>query len=481
MNFTQFKDYQLSETLLKAIELMSYTRPTLVQEQVIPAVLRHQDVIVNSKTGSGKTAAFAIPICQLIDWEENKPQALVITPTRELAIQVKEDCFHIGRFKRIKVAAVFGKSPFHLQQKELKQKTHMVVGTPGRLIDHLERGTLDLSSVKYLVIDEADEMLRMGFVEQVEAILKELPENRVTVVLSATMPEDIEALCRSYMKEPIRVAIEEEAAAKSQIDQLRYEVSQSRKSELLKDLIIIENPDSCIVFCNTQLMVEQVYDTLEAIGFTCDRIHGGMEQSDRLKVMEAFKRGKFRYLIATDVAARGIDVDQIGLVINYDVPNTCESYVHRIGRTGRNGHVGRAATFVTPGDSRLMEALHDYLADEIPLAAWPDQDTVLAAETAFAEKVNAAPEAKTHKGEKLSEGILKLHINAGKKTKMRPVDVVGTICAIEGVDASDVGIINILDISTYVEILHGKGEMVYEALQHKPIKGRLRRVSKADR
>ena len=227
-----FNDYALSENLLKALELLDYTAPTSVQAEVIPQLLENVDVIVNSQTGSGKTAAFAIPIIEKLEWEENKPQVIVITPTRELAIQVKEDFFNIGRFKRIKVSAVFGKSPYHIQQKELKQKTHVVVGTPGRLIDHLDRGTLDLSMVKYLVIDEADEMLRMGFVEQVESIIKRIPKNRVTVVLSATMPDDIRRLCETYMKEPIHVNIEAQEQAAQSIIQLRLNVEENQKLEL---------------------------------------------------------------------------------------------------------------------------------------------------------------------------------------------------------------------------------------------------------
>lgn len=480
MSQAKFKDYPISEALLKAIELLNFTTPTPVQEQVIPAMLEHRDIIVKSQTGSGKTAAFAIPICQLIDWEENKPQALVITPTRELAIQVKEDFFHIGRFERIKVSALFGKAPFYNQEKELKQKTHVVVGTPGRMIDHLERGTLDTSKIKYLVIDEADEMLRMGFVEQVEFIIKSLPKDRITVVLSATMPADISKLCTSYMKNPIHVAIEDQDSAADRIEQLQFEIKENQKLELLKDLVIVENPDSCMIFCNTQLKVDSVYDELEALNFTIDKIHGGMEQSDRLRVMADYKRGHFRYLVATDVAARGIDIDQISLVVNYDVPNTCENYVHRIGRTGRKGNIGKAITFVTPSDKRMLNEIHNFIGNEIPLGERPHRDLVIEAEDEFADKINSAPELKEHKGTKLSEEILKLHINAGKKTKMRPVDIVGTICSIEGMTAADIGIINILDVSTYVEILNDKGELVLRELQEKQIKGRLRKVSKAD-
>jgi superfamily II DNA/RNA helicase len=289
-----FKDYNLGEELLKSISMLDFSSPTKVQEQVIPAVLEQKDIIVKSQTGSGKTAAFAIPICELVNWDDNKPQALVITPTRELAIQVKEDIFNLGRFKRLKVAALFGKSPFYNQEKELKQKTHVVVGTPGRIIDHLERGTLDTSNIKYLVIDEADEMLNMGFIDQIETIINTLPKERVTMLLSATMPSDIEILCKKYMKESLHVEIEEENSTADRIFQERYNVEDVDKIRLLKDIMIVENPDSCIIFCNTKSMVDEVSRELGKMRYSCEKIHGGMEQRDRLKVMNNFKQGLFR-------------------------------------------------------------------------------------------------------------------------------------------------------------------------------------------
>ncbi len=474
-----FNEYPLSEALLRAIEGLGYTAPTKVQQEAIPAILQGKDIIVKSQTGSGKTASFAIPIIEKIQWEENRPQALVITPTRELAMQVKEDFFNLGRFKRIKISALIGKAPFYIQEKELKQKTHVAVGTPGRIIDHIERETIDLSAIEYLVIDEADEMLRMGFVEQVEYILDALPKERISILLSATLPEDIRALCQHYLHEPTMIEIEDTDPVADRIEQIRYEVSERNKENLLLDLLAIENPDSCMIFCNTQLKVDDITSTLEEMNIYADRIHGGMEQSDRLKVMEHFKRGKFRVLVATDVAARGIDVEQVDLVVNYDVPNHAENYVHRIGRTGRIGNSGKAVIFVSPSERRLMDDVHDYIQREVPLGILPEREAVLEAAEAFEEKQNERPQLKETKGEKLNEGIMKLHINAGKKTKMRAVDIVGTLCSIEDVTSEDIGIINIMDISTFVEILNGKGEYVLTALQDKPIKGRLRKVNKS--
>lgn len=476
-----FSDFGLSEALMKAIEGLGYTKPTKVQQEVIPALLKEKDIIVKSQTGSGKTASFAIPVIENIEWEENRPQALVITPTRELAMQVKEDFFNLGRFKRLKISALIGKAPFHLQEKELKQKTHVAVGTPGRIIDHIDRGTLDLSAIRYLVIDEADEMLRMGFIEQVAYILETLPQNRCTSLLSATLPEDIEQLCQQYMKTPQLVEIEDLDPAAERIEQSLFEVSEKGKANLLIDLLAIENPDSCMIFCNTQLKVDELENILGELNIFCDRIHGGMEQRDRLSVMEHFKKGKFRVLVATDVAARGIDVEQVDLVINYDVPNHPENYVHRIGRTGRIGNSGKAITFVSPGERELLEAVIDYIERDIPKAEAPTREAVLNAAEAFEEKQNKRPKLKEVKGEKLNDGIMKLHINAGKKTKMRAVDIVGTLCSLEDITSDDIGIINIMDISTFVEILNGKGDYVLKALQDKPIKGRLRKVSKSGR
>lgn len=475
-----FSDYHLSSELLKAIKMLNFESPTEVQAQVIPAVLEQKDIIVKSQTGSGKTAAFAIPICQLVDWEENRPQALVLTPTRELAIQVKEDFFNIGRFKRLKVAAIYGGAAFYHQEKELKQKTHVVVGTPGRIIDHIESGTFDMSNIKYLIIDEADEMLDMGFVEQIETIIAGLPQEHMTMLLSATMPMGIKALCSKYMKDPIRVEIEEQDKAADRIVQERYNVNEIDKMQLLRDITIVENPDSCIIFCNTKQKVDEVFNMLSDLKYACKKIHGGMEQRDRLIVMDKFKHGYFRYLVATDVAARGIDIDNVSLVINYDIPEDGESYVHRIGRTGRIDRLGRAITFVAQNENRFLNDISQYTGKEILLKERPEEETVNKAKQGFIEKTNTAPEIKETKGAQLSKEILKIHINAGKKTKMRAVDIVGTLCSIEGMTKNDIGIINIIDISTFVEILNNKGELVFQVLQKTPIKGRLRTVSKVD-
>lgn len=244
----EFENYKLSNEIIEALDKLGYLKPTEVQEKVIPEALAGQDLVVKSQTGSGKTAAFGIPICEMVDWEENKPQVLVLTPTRELADQVKEDITNIGRFKRVRATAIYGKHPFRFQQEELRQKCHVVVGTPGRVLDHIERGTFKLEKLQCLVLDEADEMLNMGFIDQVEEILSYLPRKRTTMLFSATLPEDIERLSRRYMQQPKSIEIASTVTLTDQIDHTLYQVKNEEKFALLRDVTITQNPDSCIIF-----------------------------------------------------------------------------------------------------------------------------------------------------------------------------------------------------------------------------------------
>lgn len=481
MTKTTFKDYKLSDEILKSLEMLNFKSPTEVQSKVIPVALENKDILVKSQTGSGKTATFGIPLCEMVDWDENKPQALVLAPTRELAIQVKDDIFNMGRFKRIKTCALYGKSSFVSQEKELKQKTHIVVGTPGRTIDHIKEGTFITDNIKYLVIDEADEMLSLGFISQIEEIISYLPDSRVTMLFSATLPEDIDDLSKKYLKNPTKIEIEAKTLTVDRIEQIAYKVEENAKLNLLKDVTVVENADSCVIFANTQKKVEMIYNELTALNYPCDKIHGGMEQDVRIKVMSNFRKGYFRYLIATDVAARGIDIDDITHVINFDIPVLRENYVHRIGRTGRAGKEGRAITFVTKADDRRVAEINSYTGRELVIRQEkPSRKSVKRLRSEFERKLNEKRVVKIDKSSNLSNEIMKLHINAGKKTKMRPVDIVGTLCSIEGVEASDIGVINVQDISTFVEILNNKGEMVLKALQNKNIKGRPRKVTKVE-
>lgn len=476
-----FKDYQLSEEITGALEGLAYKNPTEVQRKVIPLALEKKDLVVKSQTGSGKTASFGIPICELVDWKENKPQALILSPTRELAIQVKEDITNIGRLKRIKASAVYGKQPIAIQKAELKQKTHVVVGTPGRVLDHMDRGTLSLERISYLVIDEADEMLNMGFIEQVEAIITALPRERVTMLFSATLPEKVKALSLKHMKAPIDIEIKATGLTTDKIDHSLIKVMENDKLSLLKDVTIVENPDSCIIFCRTKDRVDTVQEQLKGWGYRCDKLHGGMEQDDRLEVMNNFRKGSFRYLVATDVAARGIDIDNITHIINYDLPLEKESYVHRTGRTGRAGHKGKAITFVTPYEDKFLTEIEKYIGFSIPTANAPSKSEVSNKKATFEAKMNSKPTMKETKGEQLNKQIMKLYFNGGKKKKLRAVDFVGTIAKINGVTVDDIGIISIRDTISYVEILNNKGPIVLKAMKNTTIKGKLLKVSEANK
>lgn len=479
MNNKSFKDYRLSEEIVRALESLGYQQPTDVQSEVIPVALQKKDIAVKAQTGSGKTAAFAIPICEMVRWEENKPQALVLTPTRELAVQVKDDITNIGRLKRIKATTLHGKALFARQKAELSQKCHVVVGTPGRVLDHIIKGTFELEQVKYLVIDEADEMLKMGFINQVEAIIRELPEDRITMLFSATLPKDVENLCHQYMKELIDIQIEEAITATEQIEHSLFLVMEDNKFDLLRDVTIIENPESCIVFCRTQERVDQLFGQLDQLGYTCEKIHGGLIQEDRFMVMNQFKRGEFRYLVATDVAARGIDVESVSHIINYDIPLEKESYVHRIGRTGRAGKTGKAITFATPYEEKVLADIERYIGFKIPSREAPLKEKVAQQKSAFEAKMNLQPTIKRDKSEQLNKKIMKLYFNGGKKKKIRAVDFVGTLAKIEGVTAEDIGIITIQDNVSYVDILNGKGPLVLKAMKNTTIKGKQLKVHKA--
>jgi ATP-dependent RNA helicase DeaD len=477
----EFTDFTLSEEILSTLASLQYQQPTEVQRKVIPLVIEERDVVVKSRTGSGKTASFAIPICEMIDWAENKPQALVLTPTRELAVQIKEDFINIGRLKRINAVEVYGKQSFMYQKTKLKQKTHVVVGTPGRLLDHIQKGTLVLDRVRYLVIDEADEMLNMGFIEQVEAIIEEMPKNRVTMLFSATLPDTIKKLAQNYLHSPVEVEIESSSTSEGLIEHSLFWVEEDEKLQLLQNVTIIENPDSCIIFCRTKDRVDMVVDHLTKLGYDCDKIHGGMIQEDRLDVMSEFKRGEFRYLIATDVAARGIDIENISLVVNFDIPYEKESYVHRTGRTGRAGLKGKATTFVTDREKRLLEEIEQLIGFSIPQKVKPASGQLERSRPAFEEKISSDPVIKQLKSEQLNKDITKLYFNGGKKKKLRAVDFVGTISKIDGVTAEDIGIITILDTVSYVEILNGKGSLVLSEMKHTTVKGKQLKVHVARR
>lgn len=478
-HMTTFNELQLSPEILKSLAGLGYTEATEVQARVIPAVLNQKDVLVQSKTGSGKTAAFGIPMCEQIDWEENKPQMLILTPTRELAVQVQEEIMHIGRFKRIKVAAVYGKSPFKEQAQQLKQKTHIVVGTPGRVLDHIERGTLNLQKIKCVVLDEADEMLKMGFIDTVEMIIKMTPSKRQTMLFSATMPSRIKELSQQYLNEPIEIKIESEHVTTDLVEHELYQVRIPEKVRLLQDLLMTQNPERCIIFCSTREAVDALYQGLKSKGYPVERLHGGLEQKERLETMRAFKMGRFAYLVATDVAARGIDVSGMTHVFNFDLPEEKDAFVHRIGRAGRAGEKGKAITFVTPFETKLLEEIQNYIGFELPVTERPVATEVEKSKLAFEAKLKERPKLKMEKRADVNREIMKIYLNGGKKKKLRAIDFVGTILSIDGVEKEDIGIIDIQDNVTYIDILNGKGWTVVDGLKTKTIKGKKLKVQKA--
>lgn len=471
-----FEKYKISAEIIKALTALGYTKPTEVQERVISEALFNKDLIVQSQTGSGKTASFVIPLCEKAVWEENEPIALILSPTRELAIQISEEVKNIGRYKRIKSIAVYGKGPFKDQARELKGKVHMVIGTPGRVLDHIDRKTLSVNNIKYLIIDEADEMLNMGFIRQVEGVMRRIPKKRTTMLFSATLEEEIMELCSKYMNRPVEIKIKGQNVVKNNIEHVLYKIKGEEKLNYLSNLLIKEKPDRGILFCRTKDNVDLAYKALKAKGYSVDKIHGGMMQKERLNAMNSFKEGKYRLLVSTDIAARGIDVEDISHVINIDIPVEKEAYVHRIGRTARAGKTGKAITFMTPYEEKYLNSIEEYIELNI-LELSLDKLVLTNDEIISGEKIlRTNNEIKNKKKETINKSITKLYFNGGKKKKIRAVDLVGTISNIAGVIADDIGIIDIQDNGSYVEILNGKGKLVLDSLKEKTIKGKKLRV-----
>lgn len=349
-----FEELGLSASIVQAITELGYEEPTSIQARTIARLLEGVDVIAQAQTGTGKTAAFALPIIERLDPSLRTPQALVMTPTRELAMQVAEAFHSYGKHNHISILPVYGGQPIERQLRALDRGVQVVVGTPGRLLDHIGRGTLKLERVRIVVLDEADEMLDMGFVEDIETILAETPAERQTALFSATMPGPIAELARKYMRTPERITVAAEQMTVPQIRQVYYEVGARDKFEVLARILDFEMPTSAIIFCRTKSEVDALGERLIARAFPAETLHGDLSQVQRDRVMSRFRSGQVELLVATDVAARGLDIDHISHVINYDIPLDPEVYVHRIGRTGRAGRTGAAVTLVTPRERRLL-------------------------------------------------------------------------------------------------------------------------------
>lgn len=476
---SEFNKFNISEEILKAIDGLGYKKPSEVQERVIPEILLNKDVLVKSQTGSGKTAAFAIPLCEKIDWNENSPQVLVLSPTRELAIQVNEDFINLGRFKRIKSVPVFGKQPISEQARSLKQKTHVVVGTPGRILDHIERGSLDVKKIKYFVIDEADEMLNMGFIGQVEGIMRRIPKKKVTMLFSATIPEEILELSEKYMNRPVDISIKNQNVVNDNINHNLYYVNYEERFKFLNDLLICEKPETVVIFGRTKEVVDEIYNYLKSKDYSLNKIHGGMLQKERLYAMDGFRKGDFRILVATDVAARGIDIENITHVINFELPVEKEAYVHRIGRSGRAGAKGTAISICSKKGDRYLEQIENYIGFKIPVKESYPKDVIDKNLDSGILHLKSKPKKKKEKSKAINLEITKIYLNGGKKKKIRVLDIVGAISRIDGILSDDIGIIDVQDNGSYVEILNGKGKKVLEALKNTTIKGKKLKCEKA--
>lgn len=474
----KFEAFQLDTAILEALDKLGYDETMPVQEQVIPLILEGKDVIVKSKTGSGKTASFAIPIIEKIIWEERDPQCLILTPTRELALQIKEEFDNIGAYKRLKTTAVFGKQPYRFQVQDLKQRCHVVVGTPGRVLDHLQRGTLKLEKIKTFILDEADEMLNMGFIDSVKEIMEYFPGNLTTCLFSATYPQAIQNLAKEFMKDAKMVEIQSHHAVTELVTHYAYRMKEHEKLEFLLKLLCKEQPTSCIIFAKTQEHVKEVCDALYERDLSVDKIHGGMLQEDRMENLKDFKKGKLRILVATDVAARGIDIKEVSHIINYDMPNQSETYVHRLGRSGRVNASGTAISLLSQYDGERVRLLEEFLGEPLTIKDKKEVEMLEVTEKLL-QGLRQPIEIKEDKAKEIRKDTMKLYLNGGKSKKLRAGDIVGAICEIEGVTGDDIGVIQIQERQSYVDILHGKGNLVLKALQKKTIKGKQLKVQKA--
>lgn len=377
MTKKSFSELGLPENLVAAVEELGYEEPSAIQEAAIPAAMEGRDIVGLSETGSGKTAAFGLASLARVDVGNAAPQVLVVCPTRELAVQVCGEIQRLGsKMPGLHATPVYGGAPMDRQIRALRNGTHVVVGTPGRLIDHIQRGTLKLDQVGIAVLDEADRMLDMGFAEDMENILRALADNHQTLFFSATMNSAVQRLIKKFGNEPETIQIEHKSATVDSIEQVCFEVRQRSRIELVSRVIDLEQPKLAIIFCNTKRSVDECAEALLARGYSADRLHGDIAQSMRERVLRLFREGVVEVLVATDVAARGIDVDDIDLVINYELPQDPEDYVHRVGRTGRAGRSGKAVSFIYGRDAYRIKTIERFIRQQIPKGVIPTQEEV---------------------------------------------------------------------------------------------------------
>ena len=521
----KFDELNIDERILRAIEDMGFEETSPIQTQAIPAVCEGIDVVGQAQTGTGKTAAYTIP---KIDPQIKKPQAIVLCPTRELAVQVAEEIRKLAKYMSdIKVLPVYGGQEIVRQIKSLKTGVQIIVGTPGRVMDHMRRKTVKFDNINMVILDEADEMLDMGFREDMETILTETPEDRQTVMFSATMPKAIMDIARNFQKDARIIKVVRKELTVSNIEQFYYEVRPKNKTEVLCRLIDIYNPRLSVVFCNTKRQVDELISELKGRGYFADGIHGDMKQQQRDRVMDDFRSGKVDILIATDVAARGIDVDDVDMVFNYDIPQDEEYYVHRIGRTGRAGRSGMALSFISGKEVYKLKDIERYCKTKILAKPVPSLDDVkntkldnmfdkirqTIEEGGLTDMVNlveehvnqeeytsmdmAAALLKMLIGDTLDREdeveefhfdtdkddsrMVRLFINIGKKDKIKPANILGAIAGESGMPGKLVGAIDMMDNYTFVDVPAIHAEKILKAMNDNvQIKGRRVNVEKAN-
>jgi ATP-independent RNA helicase DbpA len=456
MNPTTFSTLHLKPSLLKNLASLGYAAMTPIQAHSLPLILAGKDVIARAKTGSGKTAAFGIGLLAQLDVASLTVQALVLCPTRELADQVGKELRRLARFtENIKVLTLCGGVPFSPQLGSLEHGAHIVVGTPGRLLDHLRRGSLQLSGLRTLVLDEADRMLDMGFQEEIGALIAAAPSKRQTLLFSATYPPEIAAMSEAVQYEAHEVSVDE-VHQEGAIEQLLFEVDRDGRSAAVARLLGHYRPESTLVFCNTRAECQELADDLSGLGFAALAIHGELEQRERDQVLLRFSNRSASVLVATDVAARGLDIKDLPAVINYELPRDPEIYIHRIGRTGRAGEQGLALSLTTPQEGRRVQAIENSLGTAIPRG-----DLDLMSVTG---------------GRPAVPPMVTLCIDGGRKNKLRPGDILGALTGEGGMAGSEVGRIDIFESQAYVAIMRASADQALVCLGRNRIKGRFFKV-----
>jgi ATP-dependent RNA helicase DeaD len=468
-----FKDLGLAPDLLSAVRDLGYESPSAIQEQAIPPLLAGSDVIGQAQTGSGKTAAFGLPMLQYVDTDEREVQGLVLTPTRELCIQVTQALRAYGARKGVDVVAVFGGAPIRSQQAQLRGGGHIVVGTVGRVKDLISRHSLMLHSCRFVVLDEADEMLDLGFLEDVERILALTPSSRQTALFSATMPPEIRRLADQYLYDPVTIKVKTATLTVDTVEQFGLQVPSREKADRLVEVLEAERPDQALIFTRTKIRCDQLYRTLRDRGMNVRALHGDMTQGARDGVMISFKDGRVSLLVATDVASRGLDISGISHVINFDVPISPDVYVHRIGRTGRVGRSGRAITFFEPRQERDIQAIERHAG--VKFSPW--------VKDAHVAPTPVTPKPRRHSKPHVSangEGpTRKLIISGGRAVGLEPSDIVHAITGATGLDGEAVRNVRVLERFAFAEVPEDDAGKVVELAGGTMVRGHRLRLELA--